>query len=38
MVAHRQSWRVKKNTITDLLASVIFNTSLTTVALDGFEG
>ncbi|GIQ99459.1 MAG: hypothetical protein CM15mP6_4760 [Methanobacteriota archaeon] len=27
-----------KNTITGLLASVIFNTSLTTVALDGFEG
>ena len=38
MVAHRQSKRVIKNTITGLLASVIFNTSLTAVALDGFEG
>ena len=37
MVAHRQSWRVMKNPIPDQLASVIFNTSLTTVALDGFE-
>ena len=38
MVANRQSWSVRKITIKDPLRSVIFNTSLTPVVPDGFEG